>query len=219
MFKRTEEQEWTRFSKALSGRETEEGGQSEPTDPAAPAVAEGADQPASPAVPTAPVQTPPQAPAIGRPATNDVNVSVSRVAQPTPRGSYAPSDVQSVIGPQTSFSGTLNSETSVRILGSVDGEINSSQAVMIEEQARVKAKVSAEAITVAGEVTGELHCAGRVEILPSGRVHGEIKAGTLVMQEGAFFEGNLKMGASIETPTAPTSDVAAEATAGGRGRR
>jgi cytoskeletal protein CcmA (bactofilin family) len=217
MFKRTEEQEWTRFSKALSSRETEEGAQAEATEPAAPAVAENTESAAP--VPLPPVQSPPQQPVMSRPPVSDVNVSVSRIAQPTPRGSYASGDVQSVIGPQTSFSGTLNSETSVRILGSVDGEIISSQAVMIEEQARVKAKVSAEAITVAGEVTGELHCAGRVEILPTGRVHGEIQAGTLVMQEGAFFEGNLKMGAAIDTPSSPASETVSESAGAARGRR
>ncbi len=46
---------------------------------------------------------------------------------------------------------------------------------------------------VAGEVTGELNCSGRVEIRPSGRVTGTINAATLVMQEGAYFDGNLRM--------------------------
>jgi cytoskeletal protein CcmA (bactofilin family) len=150
---------------------------------------------------------------------NDVNVSVSRIAQPSSRASFGGSDVQSVIGPQTSFSGTLRSETAVRILGAVDGEIISSQSVAIEESARVKARVTAETITVAGEVNGEIQCAGRVEIMPSGRVHGEIQAGTLVMQEGAFFEGNLKMGASVETTTTDESQSNASAPGAARARR
>jgi cytoskeletal protein CcmA (bactofilin family) len=214
MFKRTEEQEWTRFSKALSNRESEETTESEAsemTDEAKEAepVAAGAAAPATPATPTAP-------PAIPRPATNDVNVSVSRVAQPGGRA-FSNSDVQSVIGPQTSFSGTLRSETAIRILGAVDGEIISSQSIAIEESAQVKAKITAETITVAGEVTGEIQCVGRVEILPSGRVHGEIQAGTLVMQEGAFFEGNLKMGAgSVTAETATDGESAAPGAARNR---
>ncbi|HEX3245125.1 MAG TPA: polymer-forming cytoskeletal protein, partial [Chloroflexota bacterium] len=173
MFKRTEEQEWTRFSKALSNRESEETSDAE--------SAEGAEEiksqestpsaPASPSTPAAPAPPP-----IQRPVNNDVNVSVSRIAQPSSRASFGGSDVQSVIGPQTSFSGTLRSETAVRILGAVDGEIISSQSVAVEESARVKARITAETITVAGEVNGEIQCAGRVEILPSGRVHGEIQA-------------------------------------------
>jgi cytoskeletal protein CcmA (bactofilin family) len=213
MFKRTEEQEWTRFSKALSNRESEETADTEN-----PETVENmkADEPppATPAAPATPA--PPISPTMPRPTTNDVNVSVSRIAQPTGRASFGGNDVQSVIGPQTSFSGTLRSETAVRILGAVDGEIISSQSVAIEESARVKARVTAETITVAGEVTGEIQCVGRVEILPTGRVHGEIQAGTLVMQEGAFFEGNLKMGPVSEQPQEGEADKTAPGAARSR---
>jgi cytoskeletal protein CcmA (bactofilin family) len=215
MFKRTEEQEWTRFSKALSNRESEEGAEAEAAETSDEAK-EAEPVGASMAAPSAPA-TPIPAPTIPRPMSSDVNVSVSRVAQPGGRATFSSSDVQSVIGPQTSFSGTLRSETAIRILGAVDGEIISSQSIAIEESAQVKAKVTGETITVAGEVTGEIVCVGRVEILPSGRVHGEIQAGTLVMQEGAFFEGNLKMGTG-----SATADSAAEsepAAPGARGRR
>jgi cytoskeletal protein CcmA (bactofilin family) len=215
MFKRTEEQEWTRFSKALSNRESEENTEAEASETTdenkeAEPVAASVANPATPAAPVVP-------PTMPRPMTNDVNVSVSRVAQPGGRASFSGSDVQSVIGPQTSFSGTLRSETAIRILGAVDGEIISSQSISIEESAQVKAKLTGETITVAGEVTGEIQCAGRVEILPSGRVHGEIQAGTLVMQEGAFFEGNLKMGAgSAAAETTPDAEAAAPGAARSR---
>jgi cytoskeletal protein CcmA (bactofilin family) len=213
MFKRTEEQEWTRFSKALSNRESEEASETESPEGAEEVKAEES-TPGSTATPSTP--TTPVPPPIPRLSNNDVNVSVSRIAQPGGRASFGGSDVQSVIGPQTSFSGTLRSETAVRILGAVDGEIISTQSIAIEESARVKARVTAETVTVAGEVNGEIQCVGRVEILPSGRVHGEIQAGTLVMQEGAFFEGNLKMGATSETPEEPESTASAPGAARAR---
>ncbi|MFN0074370.1 MAG: polymer-forming cytoskeletal protein [Chloroflexota bacterium] len=213
MFKRTEEQEWTRFSKALSSRETDESNDAENSE-ATTDESTVTDTPAivpqtltAPTIPNIP-------PVMSRPLSNDVNVSVSRIAQPSGRASFSSSDVQTVIGPQTSFSGTLRSETAVRILGAVDGEIISSQSLAIEESAKVKARVTAETITVAGEVTGEIQCAGRVEILPSGRVRGEIQAGTLVMQEGAFFEGNLKMGSAA----AATDEAVPATTAPGAAR-
>jgi cytoskeletal protein CcmA (bactofilin family) len=42
-------------------------------------------------------------------------------------------------------------------------------------------------------LNGAITCSGRVEIASSARVTGEVSAGTLVIQEGAYFEGNLKM--------------------------
>jgi cytoskeletal protein CcmA (bactofilin family) len=215
MFKRTEEQEWTRFSKALSNRESEETSEAESAETTDDVEVRAA-EPVAASVATPPAPTTPAPPSISRPATNDVNVSVSRVPQSSGRASFGNSDVQSVIGPQTSFSGTLRSETAIRILGAVDGEIISSQSVAIEESAQVKAKVTGETVTVAGEVTGEIRCVGRVEILPSGRVHGEIQAGTLVMQEGAFFEGNLKMGTGGEATVSSESEASAPGAARGR---
>jgi cytoskeletal protein CcmA (bactofilin family) len=213
MFKRTEEQEWTRFSKALSNRESEETSEAESSE-TTDEVKEAEPVSAAVATPSTPAASAP--PSISRPPTNDVNVSVSRVPQSSGRASFGNSDVQSVIGPQTSFSGTLRSETAIRILGAVDGEIISSQSIAIEESAQVKAKMTGETITVAGEVTGEIQCVGRVEILPSGRVHGEIQAGTLVMQEGAFFEGNLKMGTGGEATVSTEAEAAAPGAARAR---
>ena len=57
----------------------------------------------------------------------------------------------------------------------------------------MQARIAAEHVTVLGEVNGAIECSGRVEIAASGRVNGEVTAGTLVIQEGAFFEGHLKM--------------------------
>ncbi|MCL5960306.1 MAG: polymer-forming cytoskeletal protein [Chloroflexi bacterium] len=75
----------------------------------------------------------------------------------------------------------------------VQGEIESKRSVFIEEPAKVAAKITAESIMVAGQVDGDLAASGRLEITPTGRVTGGITAGVLIIQEGAFFEGHLKM--------------------------
>lgn len=172
MFRKSEESEWTRFSKALSGKEKEEQATKTESSPAEPATG-----PASP--------TPAH-----RPPTPDVNLSVST---PSPRTLSTGDDVESVIGEQTFFDGTYRSESSIRILGTAQGEIESKRAIFVEGKAKVTAKVTANSVTIAGEVNGQIFCDGRVEIRPTGRVTGEIHAGSLVMQEGAYFEGHLKM--------------------------
>lgn len=175
MFKKTDENEWSRFSKALSSRErdgdAEEAHAATAAEPAAAAAAA-----ASPSAPR-PIQ--------------DVNVSIAR----SPRaGADSRDEGETFIAERTFFDGTFRSEESVRIRGTVQGEIESKRSIVVEEQAKVTAKMTAAAVTIAGQVSGQVFCAGRVEIRPTGRVTGEITAGTLIMQEGAFFEGNLKMG-------------------------
>lgn len=184
MFKKTEETEWTRFSKALSGREREE---------AEPAEDEAATPAPSPA-----------------PAPQPSTLLRQPLAEPAPQASRQPEagedEVESIIGEKTTVDGSFKSDSSIRVRGTVQGEIESKRGILIETQANVTAKVTAESVTISGQVNGQIYCAGRVEIRPSGRVVGEINAGTLIMQEGAFFEGNLKMGgrgsqiASEESP-------------------
>ena len=191
MFKKTEETEWTRFSKALSPREREE--------------AEAAE---AEAAALAPVLAP--SPSLTRQASSDVNVSARSVARAA--SVEGDEDVESTIGEHTSVDGTFKSENSIRIRGTVQGEIESQRSILIESQANVNAKVTAATVTIAGQVNGQVFCDGRVEIRPSGRVTGEINAGTLIMQEGAFFEGNLKMGGrgGASASTAPAEPVAAK---------
>jgi cytoskeletal protein CcmA (bactofilin family) len=57
----------------------------------------------------------------------------------------------------------------------------------------VTARLTGAQVTVAGQVDGQIYCEGRVEIRPTGRVTGEINAGALIVQEGAYFDGNSKM--------------------------
>jgi cytoskeletal protein CcmA (bactofilin family) len=110
---------------------------------------------------------------------------------PTPVAAREP--VETVVGKESSIQGTIRSEHSIRIQGAAQGEIESKHAVYVEEGATVNAKVTASEITVSGSVDGQIFSTGRVEIKPTGHVTGEINAASLVMQEGAYFDGQMKM--------------------------
>lgn len=126
--------------------------------------------------------------------TSQKVVPPSYHSRPLPSSSEDTSDsVESIIGRHSTFDGTYRSDQPIRILGSVQGEIESKRSVFIEEQAKVAAKITAESIMVAGQVDGDLVASGRLEITPTGRVTGGVSAGVLIIQEGAFFEGHLKM--------------------------
>jgi cytoskeletal protein CcmA (bactofilin family) len=185
MFKKSEEQEWTRFRGALS-KDREDG-------VAAPATPETNTNETitNAVVPATPVVQGTSGPSF-RPSAGDVNVGL-----PTTRLGRSPvgdgAEVESLIGEHTSFEGTLKTEGAVRLLGSVQGEIESKSTIFVEERAHVTARLTAAQVTVSGHVEGQIFCAGRVEIRPTGRVTGEINAGALIVQEGAYFDGNSKM--------------------------
>ena len=173
MFKKSEEQEWTRFRGALS-KDREETG-------AAPAVPDASDATiGNTSGPPVVGQSTTSGPSF-RSSTNDVNVGLptSRLN----RGSMSDGvEVESLIGERTSFEGTLKTEGSVRLLGSIQGEIESKSTIIVEEKARVTARLTGAQVTVAGQVDGQIYCEGRVEIRPTGRVTGEINAGLLTAE-------------------------------------
>lgn len=100
----------------------------------------------------------------------------------------------SVIDQYSNFDGTYNSTRDLRIEGQVKGTIECRGTLHIAQGANVNAQVEAENISVAGELEGEVTCRGRLQILPSGRVTGKINTVSLVIHEGAFYEGDMEMG-------------------------
>jgi cytoskeletal protein CcmA (bactofilin family) len=181
MFKKSEEQEWTRFRGALSKDRDETG--------ATPAVPETSDPTIGSTA--GPPVTGQGANSGASPRTAD-DASLGAV-QATRTRAMTDGEVESLIGEHTSFEGTLKTEGSVRLLGTIQGEIESKSTIIVEEKARVTARLTAQQVTVAGQLDGQIFCEGRVEIRPTGRVTGEINAGALIVQEGAYFDGNSKM--------------------------
>jgi len=204
MFKKSEEQEWTRFRGALSKDRDEAGSPvpaaPEPTDAAGAAAG-------TQAAPAPAAQNP--GPSF-RSSAADVNVGLpsTRLARSVVSDG---AEVESLIGERTSFEGTLKSEGAIRIMGSIQGEIHSKGTIIVEEKAHVTARLTAAQVTVAGQVDGQIYCDGRVEIRPTGRVTGEINAGALIVQEGAYFDGNSKMATSTNAPAAATPAASAPA--------
>lgn len=183
MFKKTEDSEWSRFSRALSNQ-PKAGAEEQVVEEETPELAPQLQREAAP-----PPPTPPAPPVASRPA--QTLPSFARQHQPAPQAEVE--ETETVIGPRSFFDGTLKCESNVRIKGSAQGEISCGKSVIIEESASVNAKVSAANAVVAGKLEGSIECEGRLEILATGKVSGELTAGVLIIQEGAFFEGHLKM--------------------------
>ena len=170
MFKKSEEHEWTRFRGALSKERDEQAPEPETNAAGATSVA---------------------APSPSARTAGDVNVTIPP-RLPRAMGPDA-QDVESLVSERTSFEGTLRCEGSVRVLGTIQGEVQSKGTIIVEERAHVTARLTAANVAIAGQVDGQVYCEGRVEIRATGRVTGEISAGALVVHEGAFFEGTSKM--------------------------
>ncbi|MFW6181031.1 MAG: bactofilin family protein [Spirochaetota bacterium] len=122
--------------------------------------------------------------------------------------------VHTVFSTTTSFNGTLRFSTSIRIEGSFRGKIISDGFLIIGENAKVRANIKANAIVIAGEVKGDVEAVERLEMLPSGRLYGNIKTRKLKMADGVVFEGScemIKVGGEHGEPLRETAEAAPRA--------
>lgn len=124
------------------------------------------------------------------------------VAVPESRG-----DAQaSVIAHDMVWKGDLETGGSIHIHGRVEGSITAKRDVFVAEEATVEATITALNVVIAGSFHGLARCGGRFEVLPQGRVKGDVQAPTLVVHEGGIVAGQVRMGSpETKEPTQPES--------------
>jgi cytoskeletal protein CcmA (bactofilin family) len=116
----------------------------------------------------------------------------------------------SVIAHSTAWSGELESSGSLHIHGRVQGSLTARDSIFIAEEADVEAVIRAANVTIAGKVRGSVHCTERFEVLPHGKVTGEIHAPAIAIHDGALVAGDISMtpANSARTPLTPPLRVA-----------
>jgi cytoskeletal protein CcmA (bactofilin family) len=120
------------------------------------------------------------------------------IFEPSPRetrmlGSSQPETHDTCIGSGSHITGTLAFEGTVRIDGTVDGEIVAQESAVISETAVVTARITADSVVVTGKVTGDVTASRRLEIRAPGELHGNVSTPSLIIHDGAIFEGQCSM--------------------------
>ena len=108
--------------------------------------------------------------------------------------------IENVIGPSTSFNGTIKSDGNLRVDGLYQGRIETAGNVIIGPSAKVLADIVANSVQVWGAVRGDIIASGSLEILPSGRVWGDVRVSSLLIDEGGLFRGECLMGSENLEP-------------------
>lgn len=91
------------------------------------------------------------------------------------------------------FNGKLYCKGSSRIGGKIEGEIVSEGVLVIEDTAEIQARVKAEEIILHGNFSGTITATSRVVIAKSSEFHGDIETPSLLVDEGAKFNGKVQM--------------------------
>jgi cytoskeletal protein CcmA (bactofilin family) len=98
-----------------------------------------------------------------------------------------------VLEPTAIIKGKIRA-ASCSVRGKVSGDVESQQDLTIGETGTVNADaIAGKEMVIAGEINGNVKCGGRLRLTPTGRLTGNIRARTIVLEEGAVFNGTCSM--------------------------
>ncbi|MGH7930841.1 MAG: bactofilin family protein, partial [Candidatus Binatia bacterium] len=142
---------------------------------------------------------PVKTPEIVKPAPEPTPVVAAPESKTTPKVEVpsSPPSTAGLVGylyKGSRVSGQLSFQGPARIDGVVDGEIQCQGALIIGEDAEVRAKVSGQIVTIRGKVEGNVAAKERVELLAPARLIGDVNAPRLIVAEGVVFDGDCSMG-------------------------
>ncbi len=101
----------------------------------------------------------------------------------------ASSSVGTIIGQGAELKGIFQSTGVLRLDGTIEGDFINSQEIIIGSSGIAKANIKAQTATIGGVVYGNIEVAEKLQILPTAKINGNIKAGLLIIAEGANFKG------------------------------
>lgn len=114
-----------------------------------------------------------------------------------------------VIGVGCEIYGNLSLSTPLQIDGKIEGDIMSSDCVIVGEKGWLQGNVECREIAVFGQMTGDIN-ARHVHLEPSAVFSGNINTETLKIEQGAVYQGNLNMNPPTVEPAIEAAREAKE---------
>ncbi|MEK6672816.1 MAG: polymer-forming cytoskeletal protein [Nitrospirota bacterium] len=100
--------------------------------------------------------------------------------------------LESIVGTNSHFEGNIRSKGTLRIDGSVNGNIEADWLIL-GEKATLRGDVTARGVIVGGKVEGNVHAKEILEIKAKGQVVGDLTTSKLSVSEGGMLEGRTTM--------------------------
>jgi cytoskeletal protein CcmA (bactofilin family) len=116
---------------------------------------------------------------------------------------FAAEDLNGFLDEGTELNGELRFRDALRVDGRIKGRIVSDNTLIIGETGQVDAEIDCRVVSIRGRVSGQVHGRERVELLAGCRVEATLVTPKLVIEDGAFFHGDCRMGGPPELGPRP----------------
>jgi len=104
----------------------------------------------------------------------------------------------SVLGRGTRVRGRIRGDGDLRVEGAIEGDVNVTGELFIDEGADVQGNVDAAVVTISGALKGDVTSRGGVVVRSSAKVSGNLGSPEVSLEEGAEFSGRID--ADFELP-------------------
>jgi cytoskeletal protein CcmA (bactofilin family) len=121
-------------------------------------------------------------------------VSIESARQPAAASAPRGDAKESLLAAGLTIEGKIEGSGHVRIAGSFKGDVHVQGNLTIESGAKVTGGVRANTVVVGGELEGNIDAASRVELLQTGVLNGDLKAGSLTVAAGSRMRGRAEFG-------------------------
>jgi cytoskeletal protein CcmA (bactofilin family) len=101
---------------------------------------------------------------------------------------------ESFLSADLTIEGKIVGSGHVRIAGRFKGDVQVDGNLSLDSGARLEGHVKASVVSVGGELIGNIENAKRVELLETGVINGDVKAGSLTVAAGSRMRGQVEFG-------------------------
>ncbi|MCM1252751.1 MAG: polymer-forming cytoskeletal protein [Clostridium sp.] len=101
--------------------------------------------------------------------------------------------VGTLIGKGAVFDGNLEAPETIRVDGTVNGNCNCKAMFIVGVEGKINGDITAQNVVISGKVDGDIIAHGKLELLSTAKLVGNITARSLVVDEDASFDGRCTM--------------------------
>jgi len=106
------------------------------------------------------------------------------------------SNSTNIINKGTVLTGDLETSGNIRIEGKIEGNVISKAKAFLGQSSLVTGDIVAQNAELEGEIKGNLRVSDTLTLKPTSIIHGDIVTNKLIVEAGAKFNGQCKMGAA-----------------------
>lgn len=102
-------------------------------------------------------------------------------------------ELNTIIGKGTTIEGSIKLQNSLRVDGKIKGNVNTPESIVVGKDGEINGEITVGNAVVGGKVEGKIEAKGKVVLESKSSFSGEMITAKLVIDEGAFFDGQCTM--------------------------